>query len=211
MTITAENIATDLNADLQRGETATTLITPIRRALADLSKRAKWPDLHTSSATALVSGVTFISPPADLCFFDNITVNDGTNESKPLRRKTWDDYLTDVSGTGTSGKPDRYTPHGGKTYLYPTANASFTVTTWYYKLHPDHTSSGIVFGDGFRDAIAFGTEVFYLASKGLEKDPLYADATNRYNVALSAVMVVADHEPRVIQYNSMYDSGDSRW
>lgn len=204
MTITRDEILTVVNDDLLRGRTEATLAPYLRRAIDDLSGRATWPDLHTSADTAIVADDTDIADPTDIRVLDKITVNDGTNDSKPLKVMTWDEYKIAVAdGDASTDEPDRYCRHGGRIYLYPTANASFTVTVWYWKHHPDPTSNAIEFGDQFRAAVEYGTEMFLLAGFGLDPDPKYPHVAGQYIAAVGKLLPEADSQPRFAKYGGI--------
>ena len=68
MAITQAEILVVLNARLTRTETD--IDEEIRSALYDLSKMAKWRDLHTSDVTAIVKGEESVSAPSDLLSLD---------------------------------------------------------------------------------------------------------------------------------------------
>jgi len=201
MTITAATLTTNLNADLQRSEEAADLAVYIRRAVDTISKLAKWPDLHTSDDTAIVATDTRIADPADIRVLDKITVNDGSTDSEPLERMLWADYKRHTAdGNGLTGEPEYYCRHGGWIYLYPTANAAFTVTAGYWKHHGD-PADGIEFGDQFLHAVDFGTQAEYLTAKGLQVDPKADQVGARYTAAIALLLHEADHEPGFVKYS----------
>jgi len=200
MAITAAALTTNLNAGLQQVETEAELAVPIRRAVDALSKMAKWPDMHTSDDTAIVATDASIADPSDIRILDKITVNDGTNDSEPLERMTWQDYLRETAdGGGSTGEPDRYCRHGGNIYLYPTANASFTVTAWYWKHHQD-AALGIEFGDEFFNALDFGTQMYFLMDLGLDQDPKEQKMEARFLREVGQLLPQADSEPHFVKY-----------
>ena len=205
MTITAAILTTNLNADLQRSEEAADLAVYIRRAVDAVARVAKWPVLHTSEDTAIVATDTRVADPSDIRVLDKdaITVNDGSTDSEPLKPMSWVDYKRYMAnGNGSVGEPERYCRHGGYIYLYPTANAGFTVTVPYWKHHGD-PADGIEFGDQFLHAIDFGTQAAYLAGKGLEADPKADQVARRFAAAIIPLLTEADSVQRIVKYGDL--------
>ncbi len=183
MTITKDEIATALNGDLGREETAASLAKPIRETLEEISKAETYSDMHTSASSAIVADDWFIAKPTGFRVLDKITLNDGTSEGKPLIKMTWDQLLRNRGSSRSNNEPTRYVIRGNRIYFDPQSNGSYTATIWYWRLHPDQDT--ILFGDDFRTAIEEGTMMFYLSGLSLMADPKFAQKQALFGSALS--------------------------
>ncbi len=75
MSITKTEIATVLNARLNRSETAASLSEQIRSVLWEISRLGNWADLFTSNTAALVDGTETITLPALFKALDEVIIS----------------------------------------------------------------------------------------------------------------------------------------
>jgi len=102
-----------------------------------------FPELCTSSASTTTDGRAYISLPTD-CLYP-ITIHDATSD-KRLHNMTWRAYIekTDRADTTAESQLDKWVRYGGYIYLYPTPDASYSLTTYYYKRPALLSASGDV-------------------------------------------------------------------
>ncbi len=111
------------------------------------------PDLETSTSSNTSDGVAYIADPADV-----ITVRevyDATN-NKRLDWISWPEYVgkTDKATAANENKPTFWHWRGGNIYLYPTPDASYSMTVYYKKLPAELTgTAATVLGQEWDDII----------------------------------------------------------
>ncbi len=202
MSITKAAILTALNSRLLRAET--NIDEHIDALLSDLSALANWPALFTSTTSDLVAGTSTITLPTDLKSLAKVTLNDGTYESEPLGDITFDQYLKNQAETtsGDRDEPLQYAKKGGKLYLDPVSDGSYTATIYYYKFHGD--AATILFGDEFTQCIFTGVMMKYIAAiPGLQADSKYPIVRAEHNTELVKLLPSADYDPVFVQYHDV--------
>lgn len=179
MSITVANVITDLNDELTLSESTTTASTAVKKAMTKalrwLSKRARWGCLHTSKEDYTTSaGDESIAWPDNFRVLDSIVVNDGTYDSKPLTKITYNKWLKRRADETSADydEPEEYAERAQKFYLDPRPDANdgsnYTIKVWYWRWHPAITavSTPILFADVFKEAIVAATIAAYLDGKG---------------------------------------------
>lgn len=83
-----------------------------------------------------------------------------------------------------------------------TATTAGTVTVWYWKHHGD-PAVNIEFGDQFRQAVIYGTEMYHLLNLGLEAHPKFAQVQRRFEAAVAGLRSEADSQPHFVQYHGL--------
>lgn len=178
MSITVANVITDLNDELTLSESTDTASTAIKKAMSKavrwLSKRARWSCLHHSKEDYSTSeGDESIAWPDNFRVLDGIVVNDGTYDSKPLTKITYNKWLKRRADETTADydEPEEYADRGEKFYLDPLPDSNdgnnYTIKVWYWRWHPAITAvdTTILFGDVFKEAIVAATIAAYLDGK----------------------------------------------
>jgi len=183
MSITIAAIVADLNDDLNKSESGSTLSTAMLKAFSRglrwLSRRARWSCLHASKEDyAIVNATEYIAEPDNFRELDAIVVNDGSDDSAPLDEMSfsaWLEYREDET-TADYDEPEKYAHRLKRFYLHPIADGSYTGKLWYWKWHPaiEAADDTILFTDEFYDAVLAAVESAYLEGKGqLAKSQYY--------------------------------------
>jgi len=128
MAITEDEIVAALNARLDKNEDTDTISDQIYSTLSDISKFARWPDLHTSVIVNVFNGDTSIAYPANFRILDYITIFDGTDEGKPLDSIQYPEWLRrrESETSASYEEPRRYAKRGKAFYLDPIPDTAKT-------------------------------------------------------------------------------------
>lgn len=144
----------------------------IAEALKWLSEREKWSCLHVLDAEeTLAAAATSIAWPANFREFDCIVLNDGTSDSYPLEKCTFDEIKRYRSSSSNSGEPDKFCSRGQKFELNKSCSQIFTAKVSYWRYHPDQAD--IIFGDEFKESLCYAVVGAYLDGKARHSKAVY--------------------------------------
>jgi len=210
MTIAITDLVTNLNSDLGRAETSTTILRWLKETLRDLCIRI--PALKKSTNFTLVAGQESYTQTqmsaTDLRDVISIRLHDGTDYKEPLDRFTsWNRYLRDKAGqvVASRAEPLKYIFYQENLYLDPTPDALKTYVAYLEYTAISVVTDEIELADKYENALYHGLCFFYLVAKGLatsEKGKTYGqlyldDCTNLAGIQESR------EGPKQIEYNDL--------
>lgn len=179
MAITAANIITALNEELQISENTSPsarMTRVIRNALRFLSGLGRWSCLYTSASAAVIAGTEYINWPDNFRLLDEIKLNDGTYDYEPLEdlEGGYRQWLKnrECQTAANRNRPLYKVQRGKKFYIDPISDAAYTATIYYYKYHPTDIAA-ILFDDDFLDCLVYAAIAAYLDSKGRHNKGAY--------------------------------------
>lgn len=208
MSITAAEVLAEVNERLHRSETVVT--DELRATLKDLSIRGDFLfDIDTTQTITTAS--TYLSEPSNFKGLVAIVLNDeddgSGDDGQPLRPIDYDEYLRQREDETTADydEPLYYCHANNKFYLEPTCDDGasengYQAKIHYWRLHPDSTST-ILFGDAFREAIYSGT-----TAKTAKKFKM-PDQANSYEMdyerEVAKLLGLASKLPLLCKYNDI--------
>ena len=198
---TGEDIRTALNSRLNRTEVADGIDDEITTALRRIARMALWPDLHETDAATLAftSGDKSKSMPSDFepRGLDRLYIADDKTLA-PMHADTLRIYQELVDAD--SSEPTHYAIVGGRCYLYPIPDASYTVKLDHYAIPAAVTDEDatLVLGDTFTEAIILATMVTYLNdSAGLGTHPKVAESDAKFYTEMASLLGADDRKATV--------------
>lgn len=144
----------------------------INEALKWLSEQGKWSCLHVLDAEEeLAEGANSIAWPANFRVIDCIVLNDGTNDSKPLEKCSFDEIKRARADGTNSGEPTKFCQRGQKFELNRDCDQGYTAKVSYWRYHP--AQEEIIFGDEFEFALCYAVTAAYLDGKSRHSKAVY--------------------------------------
>jgi hypothetical protein len=206
MAITTADIAAVLNARLKRAETPTTLAEPIRGALADLSARAKWPDLYAVNYVLLLTGECTVAIPSSfgVRVLDGMMIrNPGTDGFPAMEYNPFEDLIVKTTGVSSTivARPLEWSRRANDLFFDCYSDDDYAVWVAYWRWHP--AAGAILFSDPFREAIYNAVMMKYLEGLGLASDPKFAEKSALYDRAVSLLLHTAESKPVTVKYTDL--------
>jgi hypothetical protein len=92
-----------------------------------------FPQLATSASSNTTDGVAYVAMPTDAFVLN--TIHDATNDRK-LESIPFKEYIEKANraDTDSEGKPQHWTRRGTSIFLYPTPDATYSLTVYYRKV-----------------------------------------------------------------------------
>jgi len=174
MAITKTNLRDAFNLWLKANELVSSarMVLAIDEALKWLSERGKWSCLHVLDATeVLTEGANSITWPTGFRKIDCIILNDGTDDSKPLEKCSFDEIKKDRAGGSNSGEPTKFCQRGSQFELNRDCNQGYTAKVSYWRYHPNQAT--ILFGDEFKWTLCYAVTGAYLDGKARHSKGVY--------------------------------------
>ncbi len=156
MSITAAEILTFVNANLNRAETS--IDTALKLVLRDLA--GAYALRATDTTQAITGSTVYLTYPVDALDAEgaiiSVQLSDTGQTYDPLKVLPggWNDYQLLMAGNSVRGTPEYMIAHNRKVYLYPAPNGVYTSVIDYFQRHADSVT--ISFSDDWKNAILFG-------------------------------------------------------
>lgn len=179
----------------------------MRNGLRWLSRQDKWSCLHTSANQATTTGTETIEYPANFRVLDEIIINDGDYDYKPLSEISFEEYkkLRAEETSSNYGRPRQFARRGEKFYLYyvPDSNDgdNYTAKVYYWRYHPDETT--ILFSEDFEEVINNAVIAAYLEDKGRHSKAVYYQAKAKGQAEELSQRHCPDRKPTKIPYKDL--------
>ena len=156
----------------------------IKLCLADLSEDNLL--IGTDTSQALAADDETLAYPTGFKSLLNITLTpDGSDANEPLLKLKGGikEYRELIAEATANGEPTHFAEFNELFYLWRNANGVYASLIEYYKYHADDADN-IAFGDEFKNALKFGSTLFYALMKGRKRymdiyGPLYGDQKDK--------------------------------
>ena len=199
--MTGATIRAAVETRLNRSESADAINDQITAAVRRIARMGLWPDLHETDSTTLAFTADDKSKDMPSDFetrgLDRLYITDDFTLA-PMHPDALRAYqeLDDAD----SNEPTHRAIVGGKCYLYPIPDASYTVKLDHWAIPAAQTEGTLILSDTFQEAVILATMVAYLNdSEGLGTHPKVAESDQKFYEEMAILTGVEDSIPTVAQ------------
>lgn len=132
-------IRSDLQALGFGSDSATAQNAAINRVYRRVLGLRRWDFLEAQTTATVASGASTVTLPSDFKRLDRIDIKDAAGDPLYMEFKPYNEFRDQAHAFPETGTPQWWTERGGVVSIWPTADATYTLTLDYIKHAPDLT------------------------------------------------------------------------